>query len=470
MTSKTSTSELYYMTISQMGPLLSNRKLSPVELVRAFLERIEAVDDKLHSYVTLLPEQALSQAQAAEAEILQGNYRGPLHGIPIGLKDLYDTRGIRTTAMSRVIPDRVPSEDATTVVKLHEAGTILLGKLAMHEFALGGPDPTSLFPPARNPWNLDHIPGGSSSGSGTAVAAGLCAGALGSDTGGSIRGPASMCSIVGLKPTYGRVSNYGVVPLSWSQDHCGPMTWTVEDTALVLQAIAGYDPKDSTTSTAPVPDYSTALKEDIKGITIGVPRRYFFQAGPDVEPETLAAIEKALELMAFLGATVRDVDIPHIEYARAANQVIMMGEAFAFHEHNLKTRRHDYWEMVRDRFLLGGLLSTSDYIQAMRVRRLIKQEMAQVLQEADVLVTPTSPKPAARIQGYDRTSTLTGPSFTGPFNVSGLPAISIPGGFSSSGLPIGLQIVGKPFDELMVLQVAYTYQQAARWFEQRPPV
>jgi aspartyl-tRNA(Asn)/glutamyl-tRNA(Gln) amidotransferase subunit A len=279
-----------------------------------------------------------------------------------------------------------------------------------------------------------------------------------------------MCSIVGLKPTYGRVSNYGVVPLSWSQDHCGPMTWTVEDTALMLQAIAGYDPKDSTTSTAPVPDYSMALKEDIRGMTIGVPRRYFFQSGPDVEPETLAAIEKALELMKSQGATVRDVDIPHIEYARAANQAIMMGEAFAFHEHNLKTRRHDYGEMVRDRFLLGGLLSTSDYVQALRVRRLIKQEMAQVLQEADVMVTPTSPKPAARLQGYDRMATLTGPSFTGPFNVSGLPAISIPGGFTSSGLPIGLQIVGKPFDELTVLQVAYTYQQAARWFEQRPPV
>jgi aspartyl-tRNA(Asn)/glutamyl-tRNA(Gln) amidotransferase subunit A len=279
-----------------------------------------------------------------------------------------------------------------------------------------------------------------------------------------------MCSIVGLKPTYGRVSNYGVVPLSWSQDHCGPMTWTVDDTALMLQAIAGYDPKDATTSTAPVPDYSMALKEDIRGMTIGVPRRYFFQSGPDVEPETLAAIEKALQLMASLGATVRDVDIPHIEYARSANQTIMMGEAFAFHEHNLKTRRHDYGEMVRDRFLLGGLLSMSDYIQAQRVRRLIKQEMAQVLQEVDVLVTPTSPEPAARIQGYDRTATLTGPSFTGPFNVAGLPAISIPGGFSSSGLPIGLQVVGKPFDELTVLQVSYIYQQAAHWFEQRPPV
>jgi aspartyl-tRNA(Asn)/glutamyl-tRNA(Gln) amidotransferase subunit A len=219
-----------------------------------------------------------------------------------------------------------------------------------------------------------------------------------------------------------------------------------------------------------VPDYSQALKEDIKGMKVGVPRRYFFQSGPDTEPETLSAIEKALEVIASLGATVEDVDIPHIEYARPANQVIMMGEAFAFHQHNLKARRQDYGNMVRDRFLLGGLLNTSDYVQAQRVRRLIKREMAQVLQEVDVMVTPTSPKPAALLEGYSGASTLIGPSFTGPFNLSGLPAISVPGGFTSAGLPIGLQIAGRPFDESSVLRVAYAYQQTARWFEHRPPV
>ena len=462
--------ELCYMTIAQAAPLLRDGQLSPVELTRAFLERIEAIDGRLNSYVTLLPERALAQARAAEAEILRGDYRGPLHGIPIGLKDLYDTAGILTTAMSRVTPDRVPTEDATTVARLNQAGTILLGKLAMHEFALGGPDFTSLFPPARNPWNLAHIPGGSSSGSGAAVAAGLCMGALGSDTGGSIRGPASMCGIVGIKPTYGRVSNFGVVPLSWSQDHCGPMTWTVADNALMLQALAGHDPKDPTTSTAPVPDYSAALRDGIAGMTIGVPRRYFFESGPDVAPETLAAIEGALEVMAELGATVRDVDIPHVEQSRAANQTIMMGEAFAYHEHNLKTRREDYGAMVRDRFLLGGMLTISDYVQAQRVRSLIKREMADALREVDVLVTPTSPKPAAALEGYSGGATLTGPSFTGPFNASGIPAISTPGGFSSDGLPIGLQIAGKPFDEATVLRVAYAYEQAARWFERRPEV
>ena len=462
--------ELCFMTIAQAGPLLRDRKLSPVELVQAFLDRIEAIDGKLRTVVTLLPERALAQARRAEAEILQGRYRGPLHGIPIGLKDLFDTKGIRTAAMSRVTPDRVPDEDATVVVRLEEAGTILLGKLAMFEFALGGPDPTSLLPPARNPWDLERVPGGSSSGSGAAVAAGLCMGALGTDTGGSVRGPASMCSIVGLKPTYGRVSRYGVIALSWSQDHCGPMTWTVEDTALMLQAIAGHDPKDPTSAAMPVPDYSQALTEDIKGMSIGVPRHYFYQPGPQVDSEVLAAIEKAVEVMASLGATVREVEIPYIEYAQVANYVVLMAEAFTFHEHNLKTRYLDFGRKVRSWFLLGGLLSQSDYLQAQRMRILIKRGMAQAMQEVDVLVTPTSPKPAGFFEGFQGGPIVTGLSYTGPFNVTGMPAVSIPGGFTSAGLPIGLQIVGKPFDEATVLRVAYAYQQAARWFEHRPPV
>ena len=462
--------ELYYLTIAEAGPLLRQRQLSPVELVRAFLERIAAVDGQLHSYVTLLPEQALAEARRAEEEIRRGDYRGPLHGIPIGLKDLYDTAGIRTTAMSRVTPDRIPDTDATTVARLKDAGTILLGKLAMHEFALGGPDPTSLFPPARNPWNLAHMPGGSSSGSGAAVAAGLCMGALGSDTGGSIRGPASLCGIVGLKPTYGRVSNYGVVPLSWSQDHCGPMTWTVTDTALMLQAIAGPDPLDSTTDSAPVPDYGQYLGQGIEGVSIGVPRHYFLPSGPSVDSETVAAIEQALVVLAGLGASVREVTIPHIEHARTANQVIMMAEAFAYHEHNLKTRRQDYGAMVLDRFLLGGLFTQSDYVQAQRVRRLVQEEMAQVLREVDVMVTPTFPKPAALIEGYDGAATMFGPSFTGPFNITGLPAISVPGGFTQAGLPIGLQVIGQPFAESMVLRVSHAYERVARWNDTRPPI
>src|SRR5919198_6552650 len=306
--------ELCYLTIREAGRLLQSRKLSPAELTRAFLNRIEQLDAALQSYITVLSDRAMSEARRAEAEILRGDYRGPLHGIPIALKDLYDTQGIRTTASSRVMANRIPHEDATTTARLTAAGAILLGKLAMHEFALGGPDPTCGFPLARNPWNLAHIPGGSSSGSGTAVAAGACMGLLGSRTGGSIRGPAAYCSMVGLKPTYGRVSRYGVVPLSWTLDHCGPMTWTVEDTALMLQAIAGHDPKDPTCSRAPVPDYAAALVEDIKGLTVGVPRHFFWSDDPRIDRETLAVVETALQTLEALGARVVEVTIPTLQY------------------------------------------------------------------------------------------------------------------------------------------------------------
>lgn len=461
---------LHYLTISAAAPLLAAGELSPVTLTQAYLDRIAAVDGRLDSYVTLTAERALSQARAAAAEIAAGRYRGPMHGIPIALKDLYDTAGIRTTAMSRVTPDRIPDEDATTVARLDAAGAILLGKLAMHEFALGGPDFTSLFPPARNPWNTEHMPGGSSSGSGAAVAAGLCMGALGSDTGGSIRGPAALCGIAGIKPTFGRVSNYGVVPLSWSQDHCGPMTWTVADCAIMLQAIAGYDPKDPTTADVPVPDYLAALRDGVRGLTVGVPREYFYETAPGVDPQVIAAAERGLETLSELGAEIRDVAIPHIRYAQTANQVIMMSEAYSYHEANLKTRRQDYGDLVRQRFLLGGLLTASDYNQALRMRRVIKDEMAAALQQSDVLVTPTYAAPAPKIEGYAGATTLTQPSFTGPFNLSGLPAVSTPSGLSDEGLPMGLQVVGRPFDEATALRVAYAYEQAARFIDRRPPL
>ena len=465
-----SSTKLHFLTIREASELIRRRELSPVELTRAFLDRIEATDDRLHSFITILTDGALEQARTAEAEIIAGGYKGPLHGIPIALKDLYDTAGIRTTSGSRVDTDRVPTEDATTTARLKAAGTVLLGKLAMHEFALGGPDWTTGFEPARNPWNLDHITGGSSSGSGSAVASGQAMGALGSCTGGSIRGPASLCGIVGLKATYGRVSRAGVVTLSWSQDHAGPMTWTVEDTAYMLQALAGHDPKDPTSSTAPVPDYSRSLKEDVKGLTIGVPRHFFFDPHPSVNSEVVATVEKGLTVLQELGANVVEVTIPSLEHVRAANVVIMLSEAFAYHEKNLKTRPEEFGEMCRARFRIGGMLSSSDYIQAQRVRKMIKRDFADVLRKVDLLVTPTMTQPAAAFEGYDGASTVRGPSFTAPFNVTGLPAISIPCGFTASGLPVGMQIVGKPFDEPTVIQAAYTYQQHARWFEQRPQI
>jgi aspartyl-tRNA(Asn)/glutamyl-tRNA(Gln) amidotransferase subunit A len=462
--------ELCYLTIREASSRLQSGQLSPVDLTRAFLDRIEQLDGALQSYITVLPERAMAAARTAEADLLQGHAKGPLHGIPIALKDLYDTQGIRTTASSRVLADRVPTEDATATARLEAAGAILLGKLAMHEFALGGPDPTCGFPLARNPWNLDHIPGGSSSGSGTAVAAGLCMGSLGSCTGGSIRGPAAYSSIVGLKATYGRVSRYGVVPLSWSLDHCGPMTWTVEDSALMLQAIAGYDPKDPTSSQAPVPDYTATLGGSIKGLTIGVPRHFFFADDPRIDRDVLSTVDQALRILEELGAHIQEVTIPTLDYSGAAQPAIMLSEAFAYHEQNLRTKPEAFGEMVRARFRTGGLFSSADYVQAQRVRNVLKRQCAEVLRQVDVLASPTMPSPAPAFSEMDAMTTARRPSFTGPYNLTGMPAISVPCGFTPSGLPVGLQIAGKPFDEPTVLRVAYAYEQQARWFDQRPPI
>ena len=465
------TSELYYLTIRQASELLKSGQLSPVELARAFLDRIDQLDGTLQAYITVLPDSAMAQARQAEAEIMRGDYKGPLHGIPIALKDLYDTAGVRTTASSRVLADRVPAEDATATARLKAAGIVLLGKLAMHEFALGGPDFTCGFPVTRNPWNTDYEPGGSSSGSGAGIAAGLCMGSLGSCTGGSIREPAHHCSMVGFKPTYGRVSRYGVLPLSWTLDHCGPMTWTVEDAAIMLQAIAGHDPKDPTSSTAPVPDYSASLREDVKGLKIGVPRHFFFADDPLYTRETLSIVDTALEALEGLGAHVQEVTVPSLDHSQAAEHVIALSEGFAYHQPYLRSRPQDFGEKARSWFLLGGLLFTAaDYIQAQRVRGVLKREFAEVLEKVDVIATPTMASPAARFDELDDVSIWGAPTLTGPFNMTGMPAISIPCGFTSAGLPEGLQIAGKPFDEPTVLRAAYTSQQHARWFEKRPPV
>lgn len=462
--------ELHYLTIPQAGKLLKSGELSPVELTRAFLERIDALDSKLEAYITVMYDSALVEARNAEAEILRGEYRGPLHGIPIALKDLYDTKGVRTTASSKVMADRVPTEDATTTAKLSQAGAVLLGKLAMHEFALGGPDPTNGFPLAKNPWNLDHIPGGSSSGSGTAIAAGLAMGTLGSCTGGSIRGPAAYCGIAGIKATYGRVSRYGVVPLSWSLDHCGPLTWTVEDSAIMLQAIAGHDPKDPTSSRAPVPDYTASLREDVKGLRIGVPRHFFFAEDDRINSEVKTVADAAIRTFEAMGATIVDVSAPMLDHAGAAQPVIMLSEAFAYHRNNLVNNPELFGEMVRARFRTGGLFSSADYVQAQRVRNVLKREFAEILQGVDVVMSPTMSTTAPAFEGIDAMTTSRSPSFTGPYNLTGMPAISVPCGFTSAGLPVGLQIAGKPFDEPTVFRAAYTYQQQAKFYETRPVV
>ena len=462
--------DLHYLTIRQAGDLLREKKLSPVELTRAFLDRIESLDGTLQAYITVLSDSAMTEARQAESEILRGDYRGPLHGIPIALKDLYNTKGVRTTASSRVMADRVPDEDATATARLREAGIVLLGKLAMHEFALGGPDPTAGFPMARNPWNLEHVPGGSSSGSAAATAAGLAMGTLGSCTGGSIRGPASHSGVVGLKATYGRVSRYGVVPLSWTLDHCGPLTWTVEDAALMLQAIAGHDPKDPTSSREPVPDYSTALKPDIEGMRVGVPRHFFFSDDEAISKDTLSLADAGIKALEGMGAVVEEVTIPALEHNGAAHQVIILGEAFAYHQRNLRRTPQKFGDNVRLRFRAGGLFSSGDYVQAQRLRNILKREFAEVLQRVDVIASPAMSTPAQRFDKMGVLTTSRVPSFTSPYNMTGLPAISVPCGLTPDGLPVGLQIAGKPFDESTIIQAAYAYQQHSGLAEKRPPI
>ncbi len=459
--------DLSYLTIAGAAAGLRTKQFSSTELTKSQLDRILALDAKVNSYITVTPEVALAQAKQADAELAQGTARGPLHGVPIALKDLYTTKGIRTTGHSAVLQDWVPDSDATVTTRLRQAGATLLGKLAMHEFAFGGPAFDTPFPPARNPWNLDHITGGSSSGSGAALAAGLCLGSLGSDTGGSIRGPASLCGIVGLKPTYGRASRVGVLPLSWSLDHVGPMTRTVEDCALMLQAIAGHDPKDPASANVPVSDYSASLKAGAKGLKLGVPRSWFAE-GEGTAPETLAALDAALKVLEGLGATVVELDGQPFIDARAANTTILVAEAYAYHEQNLKTQPENYGSSVRSRFRAGALISAADYIQALRARTVICATVAGMLETVDAIVSPSSPAPAPTFADFSPDSMFKNPSFTNPYNLTGLPAISIPCGFSALGLPIGLQIATKPFTEALTLQIAYAYEQATDWHTMRP--
>ena len=386
---------LAFLTIAEASRLIEQKKLSPVELTTALIRRTQAIDPQLNTYLLLTAERALDQARQAEREIAAGNYRGPMHGIPFGLKDIYSTAGIRTTGHSRICLDTVPTTDATTVKKLYEAGAVLTGKLATHEFAHGGPSFDLPWPPARNPWNREHFTGGSSSGSGAAVAAGLVPAALGSDTGGSIRGPAALCGIVGLKPTYGLVSRHGVYTNSFSFDHAGPMTWTVEDCAIMLQAIAGYDAKDPASAARPVPDYRAALTGDIKGLRIGIVR-HLHEDDCAVTPEVSAALEQALKVFSLLGATLGEVRLrPALDYYDV-KITIAESELLAVHEHALRTRPSDFGEDFLGRVLPAVLINGRDYIQAQRERRRMVAEMAPVYADYDVLVTATAGGPAPR--------------------------------------------------------------------------
>jgi aspartyl-tRNA(Asn)/glutamyl-tRNA(Gln) amidotransferase subunit A len=457
--------EVAYTTIRELTAGYRARKLSPVEVTRALLARIEKIDGGLHAFVTVTPERALADARAAEEALGRGDTR-PLLGVPVAHKDIYLTRGIRTTGGSALLADWIPDEDATCVRRWHEAGTLMLGKLITHEFAFGLQFPGHRFPHARNPWNPAHIPGGSSSGSGAALAAGLVHGATGSDTGGSIRGPASFCGIVGLKPTYGRCSRAGVLSLSWTLDHTGPMARTVEDCALLLQALAGHDTADPASSLLRVDDYVAKLGGGVRGVRIGVPRNYFFEGA---DPEVERAFEEALGTLRRLGADVRDVRIPSLA-ATPSFMLIMLAEAYAYHERDLREHPELYGEVLRERMMAGGLITGAEYMQAQRIRSEICDEVAAVLRDVDVLATPTSPKPATPY------AVATDPEFgfprsnMPPFNITGLPALALPCGFSSSGLPLSLQLAGRSFEEALVLRVGHAYEQATEWHRRRPSV
>jgi aspartyl-tRNA(Asn)/glutamyl-tRNA(Gln) amidotransferase subunit A len=459
------------LTVAEAGRAIAEGRLSPIALTEAYLQRIDALDGELHSYVTILHD----AARAAAREIAAGRSRGPLHGIPIGLKDIYKTSGIRTTAGSPRYEHHVPEEDAESWVRLRDAGAVLLGKHETHEFAIGGPDFGLPFPPARNPWNTAHYPSGSSSGSAAAVAAGLCAAAMGSDTGGSIRGPAAYCGLVGLKPTYGRVSRRGVFPLSYSLDHCGPLTRTVEDCAMLMQALAAYDPQDPASVNVPVPDYRAALTPRLDGLRIGVIRHFHERDaadfGADSAPSAayVAAFDAACRTLEGLGARLVDLHLsPLIQYLDT-NRLIMLAEAYALHEADFRERPHLFGRLMFARVGLGAFLTAADYVEALRQRRELTLEFARALADVDVAISANATGPAPRIDQVPFWGVYERASYTGPYNLTGSPALSVPIGFED-GLPVAFQIAGKPFDEAGVMQVGHAFEQATEFHRQRPPI
>jgi aspartyl-tRNA(Asn)/glutamyl-tRNA(Gln) amidotransferase subunit A len=457
-----------FLSVAESAALLATRRLSPVQLTRAYLDRIERLNSTLHAYVRVLHDEALAAARTAEAEIMSGNYRGPLHGIPIGLKDIYDTAGIPTEGGSKSCLGRTPTADATTTRLLKAAGAILLGKLTTWEFAIGGTAFDTPFPPARNPWNIEHDPAGSSSGSGAAVAAGLCAMAMGSDTGGSIRWPAAWCGLAGLKPTYGRVSRAGIMPLSFSLDHAGPLAWTVEDAAIVLQAIAGHDPSDPASAKHPVPDYRAALAEgDLKGIRLGVART-MFERDCVASDEMLAAFNRSVEVLRELGAAISDVELPPLALHNATAFLIARGEGFAIHAKALRERPQDYGALARDRLTIGAYVRASDMVQAMRRRLMLAEATNAAMRGVDAILLPTAPDPSPRLGELAPYFGNQRPTYMRPFNLTGQPALSVCNGFDRAGLPLSLQIVGHCFDEATVLRVGHAYERATPWRDRRP--
>jgi aspartyl-tRNA(Asn)/glutamyl-tRNA(Gln) amidotransferase subunit A len=453
-------------TIADLAPRLGRKEVSPLELTRACLDRIEKLNPALNAFITVTGESALADARAAEVEIARGEWRGPLHGIPIALKDLIDTAGTRTTAASGLYQNRIPTEDAEVVRRLRRAGAVILGKNNLHEFAYGGSSLVSFFGDVHNPWDVEHIAGGSSGGSAAAVAAGLCYAAIGTDTAGSIREPAALCGCVGIKPTYGRVSARGVIPLAWSLDHVGPLAATVGDVAVVLQAIAGYDPLDVCSADVPVSDYVSGLLNDAKSLRVGVPRAHFYDG---LDEEVCAAVEQALVVIRTLVADVRDVGV-----GVRNDRTVQAAESFAYHADHVARTPELYQPETLRRILSGATISAEEYILRRRELDEERRRAHDFFADVDLLITPTMPIPAPAIADLKKDPDALRPAElawlrnTRPFNVWGLPAVSVPCGFTKGGLPIGLQIAGPHRREDLVLRLAHAYEQATEWHKRRP--
>ncbi|GAW68701.1 glutamyl-tRNA(Gln) amidotransferase [Geoanaerobacter pelophilus] len=484
--------EIFDLTIHELHEKLKAKEVSSVEATRAMLDRIEAVDSQVNAYITVTPEQALVQAEDADRRIAAGDI-APLTGIPVGLKDIFVTKGIRTTCGSRILENFVPPYDGTAVAKLKEQGAVIVGKLNQDEFAMGSSNESSYFGPCRNPWDLSCTPGGSSGGSAAAIAARTATATLGTDTGGSIRQPASHCGCVGLKPTYGRVSRYGVIAYASSLDQVGPLTRDVTDSALLLGAVAGYDPMDSTSVNTPVPDYVAGLGSGVKGMKIGLPKQYFIEG---LDPDVKRAMDEAIALYKSLGAEIREVSLPNTEYAVATYYIIATAEAsanlarydgvrFGHRAENArglaqmyaKSRAEGFGSEVKRRIMLGTYALSSGYydayyVKAQKVRTLIQQDFLNAFKEVDVLLTPIAPTPAFKIAEKleDPLQMYLSDIFTIPVNLAGTCGISVPAGFSAAGLPIGLQLVGKPFGEQDILTAAYSFEKETQWHLKKAPL
>ncbi len=470
-----------FLTVAEAGPLLREKRLSPVELTRAYLDRIDTLNPRINAFITILRDEALSQARASEVEIGSGRYRGPLHGIPCAVKDIFATDGHRTTCGSKILKDNVTHYDATAVARMKQAGAILLGKLTMSEFAFGDDvNPLNGERPTRNPWNLARSASGSSSGSGAAVAASLCAASLGTDTGGSIRSPSAYCGIVGMKPTYARVSRYGVTPLAWSLDNAGPMTKSVEDNALLLGVIAGPDPADRMCSERPPDDYLKGLRAGVKGLRVGLPKNYFLEYATRDVGEAIREAARTLERQ---GASVHNVDLPHLKYAIGAEATIISAEPLAYHQKYLRRGKFDdYTDWNKVQWDAARYVSGADYVQAQRVRRFMIRDFEKAFEQVDVIFVPGAANEANTIEEdllTDKLPTRQVPAgtltlwemtvrMTFPGNLTGVPALVLPCGFSAAQLPLSLQILGRHFDEGTVYRVAWAYEQATEWHTRRP--